>query len=121
MITSEELAQKLNYCTGTEHYYRDPLLPFYYTDGVKVFVENAEASWFLYDLLTYIKLFANNYMCVVTLKVENEKAILTIQDDNNKKLATYNYSYTDCPAGEYRFYMYWKDTEHPVLIYYREY
>ena len=55
MMKSKELSELLSQCIGTENYYK--LNPFHliYTDGVKMFAENAEAYWFLNDLAVYLK------------------------------------------------------------------
>ena len=121
MLTSQELHEQLSQCYGTEHYYKDGLLPYLYTDGVKTFVEGAGAYWFLTELLSFIEIFKNNYMTVIKMTVKNEKADIELIDDNDKLVKTKHISYTDCPDGEYRFYMYWQDMEKPTLIWYMEY
>lgn len=120
-VSSQELKQALAYCTGTEHYYRHPLLPFLYTDGIATFVDKAEASWFLTDMVLYLQLFAQNYMTAIKLIVKDGKADVILTNDDGKVIKKHHYSYTDCPDGEYVFYMFWKEQEKPILIYSSEY
>ena len=74
MMNSKELSSLLAQCIGTENYYR--LNPFHliYTDGVKVFAENAEAYWFLNDLAVYLKLpeLSGEYFLQIKLNVDEK-------------------------------------------------
>lgn len=108
-----KLENIMGYCYGTEHYYKNQLLPFVYTDGVKTFVENAVggAFWFLTEVMIlakYIKEFAS-----IVLKVENGKADILVDKQNKKHI-----SYTDCPDGEWEFFC---EPESKVLMWRGEY
>lgn len=122
MKTAAELQNDLKQCYGTGAYYNmGPLIPFLITDGVRTFIEGADAFWFLSHILSYIDTFKKNYMTVIKLKVKNEEADVELIDDNDKHTKGQHISYTDCPEGEYTFYMFWKDSEKPILIWYMEY
>lgn len=125
MITKEELQDKLENCYCTDNYYAYKLYGvkhiFNYTDGVLTFVRNAEAYWFLDMVASYVGKLKENYMSTIRLTVENNKATFSIYNDDDKEVAKQNIPFTDCPDGEYRFYMFWKDYDMPVMIWYREY
>ena len=108
-----KLENEMAYCYGTEHYYRyyGNLL---YTDGVKNFCEKAEAYWFLDAVFSHLVTMPEDFY-VITLKVNNDStATLNIKGDNAKK--TQNIPFTDCPAGEWKFYF-----SERVLMWWREY
>lgn len=116
MKTKEQLAIDLDHCTGTMNYWKQPPLPFQYTDGVKTFCEGAEAYWFLYELLDFIDAFKKNYMSIIKLNVKKHMATIKIIGDNYDELAKRQITFTDYPEGEYTFYMYWKDHDKPILV-----
>ena len=55
------------------------------------------------------------------VKANAEKADVILTNDDGKVIKKHHYSYTDCPDGEYVFYMFWKEQEKPILIYSSEY
>jgi len=116
MKTKEQLAADLAQCTGTMNYWKQPPLPFQYTDGIKTFCEGAEAYWFLSELLDFIDIFKKNYLSVIKLKVANSAATIKVIGDNDEVAITRQIVFTDCPEGEYVFYMYWKGSDRPMLI-----
>jgi len=93
---------------GTENYYKTFLFNPYlkHTDGVQYFAENAGAFWFLDIIATQIyQKTKNEHFIVITLKVNDGKAKIVADDGNDKRIFQKNVSYTDCPDGEYRFYL----------------
>lgn len=94
-----KLENIMAYCYGTEHYYRNNLLPFVYTDGVKTFVENAGggAFWFLTEVMAFAKSIKD--FASIVLKVENGKADILVDKQNKKHIA-----YTDCSDGYWEFF-----------------
>ena len=100
------LTEAMNQCYGTEVYYTHPLFPnFYYTEGVKVFCEKANAYWFLTD--TFIKLqksFKDSSFVSIHLRVKDDKADLVFCDGDDKELMRQHYKYTDCPEGDWHFF-----------------
>ena len=108
-----KLENIMAYCYGTEHYYRNSLLPFVYTDGVKTFVENAGggAFWFLTEVMILVKNVVD--FASIVLKVENGKADILVDKKNKKHIA-----YTDCPDGYWEFFY---EPEQRILFWNGEY
>lgn len=92
--------------TGTENWYRHHFVrDVTYTDGVKAFAELAGAWWFVDDsIIEYAPLMRQHGFLTITLNVSDTKAKITVDDGNDNVLATRNIPFTDCPAGQYRFY-----------------
>ena len=106
----ETLEQFMSHCTGSENFYRFPLIPnCVYTDGVNAFVEKAKAWWFVSDSLLEIVRLCKKHpevldFCSVKLTVKDEKALVEFTDGDNNPLKTKKYTYTDCPSCELVFY-----------------
>lgn len=100
-ISEHKLKQELRQFIGTERYYFLPSFKrFKYTEGVKYLAEQAEAYW----LLEYIfcsqphRILRGKTFQMWNLKVqEDESAIITVEDENDNVLATFNINYTDFP------------------------
>ena len=124
MMNSKELENLMNYATGTESYHRFNIGPaeVLITDGVKMFIENADAFWFVSDFLSYIpvikKKVPSEYMFAIDLVVNNGKAQMLIKNGSKNIVVKKNYSYTDCPNGTWKFYY---DVDSNVMLYYMEY
>lgn len=124
MKTSEELQKIMDYATGTEKYTRFNvgIAEVLLTDGVVAFIENADAFWFVSDVLSYIPSIRekepDEYLFSVVLNVAKGKADLAITDGNEFQVVSKHYAYTDCPDGEWRFYY---DSDSNVLMYWMEY
>jgi hypothetical protein len=104
MKTSLDLSQFY----GTENYYKTFLFNPHlkHTDGVQYFAEKAGAFWFLDIIATEIyPKTKNEPFIVITLTVNDGKAKILADDGNDKRIFQKNVSYTDCPDGEYRFYL----------------
>lgn len=120
-MDSTELRSKLDQFWGSEQFFRAPLIPFLYTEGVQFFIENAEAYWFLTDLgvLFTSKLTeeqkADTFFCVELL-VKNGTAVLTIDDGDKHILLSHSYTYTDCPEGLWRFFLEGPEGERVLLL-----
>lgn len=97
-----KLENEMAQCIGTEHYYKYCLGNLLYTDGVKHFCENAEAYWFLDTVFSHLVRMPDDFY-TITLKVNDDMtATLYIKGEQAKK--TQNIPFTDCPAGEWKFY-----------------
>lgn len=126
MVSKEELENLMGYCYGTEGYHRYAIIPtcsILLTDGVKCFADNADAYWFIGDFYSYIptlrKKCPNDYMLTVKLIVNQDAtASLIIKNDNDEEVLRKNYTYTDCPEGEWLFFY---DIESKVLMWHGEY
>lgn len=88
---------------GTENYYRH-ISGKLYTDGVQYFARNAGAYWFV-DLVLLELDQGDEPFLVVMLTVKNEEAEIVITDGNYEVLARKSIEWTDCPEGEYTFYI----------------
>ncbi|CAB4121823.1 hypothetical protein UFOVP26_32 [uncultured Caudovirales phage] len=104
-----ELKGTLSQYTGTEQWYRHFFNKnFLYTDGVKHFAENAGngAYWFLDIMATeFTKLQAENPFMSVHLNVQGSEAVLELTDGNDGILAGKRIEFTDCPEGNWNFYL----------------
>lgn len=97
-LTKEEL----NNFTGTENYYHNLIGNFNYTDGIKYIADKAQAYWLLdaigsYQLSDKVRMIPFQ---VWKLSVKNNKAILSMSDDNKNLIISQNISYTDFPLEE---------------------
>jgi hypothetical protein len=111
--------------TGTEHYYKHAFnSKFVYTDGVRHFAQNAGggAYWFLdimatevYDLHKKKHAFLSVKMTVI-----GTKAQIKATDGNDKVLWERELDFTDCPEGEWEFFMI-HDGQQSVMLVTSEY
>lgn len=117
-----ELKELMAQCYGTENYYREFLLSYLYTDGVKTFAMNAGngAFWFLQEVNGMIvdnKIRqSKDNLTSIHLKVKDGKADIIMENDG--KTFKKHISYTDCPEGDWLFYYFTSDN---VLIWCDEY
>jgi len=113
MKDSNELAHALRNFTGTETWWRHNLSRnMTYTDGVKFFAENANngAYWFLDIVATEIfPLQRNEEFINIMLYVKDSKAVIEADDGDRGSgrvvLFRREIDYTDCPEGEWRFWL----------------
>ena len=107
METTRDLASELSQFIGTTQYYRPSMFSsMRITDGVKYFIDNAGhgAYWFTDIVATEIVPLIDDFM-VVQLVALDSKATITAHDGENKRVFLKKISYTDCPDGEYKFFM----------------
>lgn len=102
-----EIREALMNCTGTAYWYRHPFArDFLYTDGAKLFAEMAGAYWFLDIVATEILPFQKRQPFIgVIMTVADEKARITADDGNYNVFWTRDIDWTDCPEGEWKFYL----------------
>jgi len=117
---SSTLRDSLAQFAGTERYYRINR-KCVITDGSKCLAEAAGAYWLMdaaaSDLL---ELGTDDWFVVVRLVVNNDNALLTLEDGNGGIRAKQDIGYTDFPLPEQIIYACW-DTEHWVLMLPSEY
>lgn len=105
-LTKDDLAG----FTGTEQWYRHPVLKnTLYTDGIKYVAQKAGAYW-LIDEITfqqYHPRIKNEEFLVWTLKVDlkDSTAVLICDDGNDRILFTKPIGYTDFPLEEIKIYV----------------
>lgn len=96
----------LSQFTGTEQWYKHPFSKVTYTDGVKYFAEKAGAYWFIDKvLLEYLPLYTKHEFLHITLTVLGSTAFVRVTDGNDLILKKDHVEYTDCPEGEYEFFL----------------
>lgn len=100
-----ELAQFI----GTEKWFRHSInRAVSYTEGVKHFADQAGCYWFLDilatqpEVLKQAQTFAN-----IKLSVDEDlTALITVDDGNGSQVYQKKIGFTDCPAGDWKFYFY---------------
>ena len=103
--------------TGTDHWYRHPLVgSVTYTDGAQYVAERGGAYWLL-DIIAvaqkHDKAVKAEPFQVWTLKVhDNQKGTVTCDDGNGKELYRQELDYTDFPLPEITFYV----TDNVILL-----
>lgn len=99
----------LDQFTGTEHWYRHPLnRHITYTDGVKFFADTVGAHWLLDILVTEVAGFlrTQEFIHIKMTVREDGTADITADDGNDSPpFWTRHIDWTDCPVGEWRFYL----------------
>jgi hypothetical protein len=110
-MNKHDLEQTLSQHYGSATYYKYPLGPMRYTEGVHCFAENAGggAHWLL-DILgtepAIRDLVLTSGFALATLKVVGSGATLTVVEDIGlKPVHKQRIPYTDCPEGEWQFYL----------------
>ena len=111
-LNSDDLAQ----FTGTEHWYRHPLVrKVLYTDGVRYVAEHGSAYW-LIDEIAFAQSLRNvaaEEFQVWELSVSiNRTAGLTCTDGNHRVVYTKPLNWTDFPLDEICFYF----TDNTILL-----
>ncbi len=91
---------------GTDQWYKMLFSEATYTDGVKYFAEAAGAYWFIDIVSTEIVplLKVHPFMNIV-LKVKDNKAVILVDDGNGEAVFSKNIDYTDCPEGDWKFFL----------------
>ena len=116
----EELKANLAQFTGTERYYRINR-KCVLTDGAKYLAEAAGAYWLMDAAAIYLmELGTDDWFVLVRLVVNNDNALLTLEDGNGGIRAKQEIPYTDFPLPEQIIYACW-DTEQWVLMLPSEY
>ncbi len=96
------------------YYYTNPIFAknMVHTDGVQYFAINAGngAQWFLDIVATeYFPMLKKEPFISITLIVgsnqDDHNAMIVVEDGNCDLLAKKIIEYTDCPVGEYKFFL----------------
>lgn len=105
--SSNDIRNALAYCTGTDHWYRHPLVrSCLYTDGARTFAEMAGAYWFLDIVATEVLPFQRKEeFIVVTMTVTGSTARIVADDGNGNPFWSRDIEFTDCPEGEWKFFV----------------
>ena len=97
------LKAELRQFTGSETFYSSSLYRGYvYTEGVKHLAGEAEAYWLIDYILSY-QLDPNlteQPFQVWKMTVQDNSATISVEDGNDKNIATFSIAYTDFPLEE---------------------
>ena len=105
-IKSSDLSNLMSYCYGTEHYYNNPIHSFKYTDGVKIFCENAQSYWLLDIVNSVCRFYKRMHQDLIIIKLEvnkDNKASISFEDTYGIFFSQI-VPFTDCPEGTWMFY-----------------
>jgi hypothetical protein len=107
MLPVSKIIDGLSQCYGTEQYWKNKILNFQYTDGVKFLWESCDAYWLLIAISSYKR---KEPFQVWELNVKEEKgnksAVLTMKEDSDKpSLVKQEIEYTDFPLDSIRLYL----------------
>ena len=106
MMSPETLKNSLAHFYGTERYHRWSILfkKHVLTDGAHFLAENAECYWLMDLIASYAAKLKNEEFQLWTLKVNNQKAVVTCDDGNRNILVTQKIECTDFPLDEIQLY-----------------
>ena len=109
----QQLKNDLATFTGTERFYKVPLLGTVFTDGIQYLAEKANCFWLVTDASVIAKSLMNRspFVTVDLKKLSPEKkealgyeAIIEYSDGNNTILETQKYHLTDFPMEQIRLF-----------------
>jgi len=104
-ITAEELKSNLEQFFGTENYFKNPLMKYTYTDGVRYFAEKAGAYWLLQEINGMYVNLGCPYFLNIVVKSNKNKADIIVDDGNYNVLKKKHIGFTDLPEGEWQFFL----------------
>ena len=110
-MDDQTLTTTLHQFIGTEQWYRHGInRNMLYTDGIKFFADHAGggAYWFLDIMATElmeIQTRDDEPFIAIHMRVNDNKATITADDGNGKELWKRAIEWTDCPHGNWEFYL----------------
>ena len=108
-MQAAELSAGLNHFWGTDVWHRHPLYrKMLFTDGVEFFAKNAGngAFWFLDIVGTELHPQLAKYGFInIMLRSTGRTATITADDGNDNVFWTREIEWTDCPAGDWQFFL----------------
>ncbi|GGH48293.1 hypothetical protein GCM10007423_49380 [Dyadobacter endophyticus] len=105
-LTSTELSQ----FTGTENWYRHPIVrKMLYTDGIRHMMNKAGAYW-LVDEIAYQQFHPRVkteefQVWILATNLEESTALLSCEDGHDRVLCSKQIPYTDFPLAEIKIYV----------------
>lgn len=119
-MNRENLIGNLAQFSGAMTYYR--IAPkFLITDGVKYLADNAGCYWLLDAAVSHlIVLGTDDHFVLIRLVVEDQTAVLSLEDGNGLVHRKQAIPYTDFPLSQQTLYACW-DGDHWVLMLSGEY
>ena len=101
-------ALNLSHFTGTEAYHRTFMFNphLVHTDGVQYFADEAGAYWFLDIVATEIyPLLKQHPFLSIKFVSKDGRGAISIEDGDCKTIKVRRVEHTDCPEGEYKFFL----------------
>jgi hypothetical protein len=104
MLSKTEILNGLSQSIGTAGYWKNQMLSFQYTDGIKFLHESSEAYWLLISISSYKR---KEPFQLWELKVNDDKsAVLTMKEDSDEpNLVEQNIPFTDFPLDAISLYL----------------
>jgi len=104
MLSISKIKAGLAQCIGTEQYWKNELLSFNYTDGIKFLWESCEAYWLLVAISSHQR---KEPFQLWELKVNKDHtAVLTMkEDDGQPTLVEQEIPFTDFPLDTISLYL----------------
>ncbi len=108
-----KIKEELQYFSGTETFFKIPLIGTRFTDGIKYLANVAECFWLITDASVIAKSLANkNHFITIDFKRLSKKereeeqceAIINYSDGNGNIYETHRYNITDFPLDELRLF-----------------
>lgn len=107
-MSGENLQQLLaKFPRGEQTYYHGLNKRVNYTEGVRLFAIQAKAYWFLDILATELAILRQQQeFALIVMTVAKEQAHIRVTDGNDGSPPVFqrHITFTDCPAGTWRFY-----------------
>ena len=103
-LSTKELQASLEQFYGSENFYKNPLVKYKYTDGVKYFVERAGAYWLLQEINGLTVKLPGYFFNIKVISKDN-KADIIIDDGNDNILKKKHIRFTDLPQGKWQFFL----------------
>ena len=104
MLSYKEIKDGLSQCIGTERYWKNHLLCFNYTDGVKFLHESCEAYWLLIAISSYHR--KEPFQLWELTVNEDKSATLTMKEDSDKpNIVEQHIAFTDFPLESISLYL----------------
>jgi hypothetical protein len=98
----------LNQFTGTEQYHQSNMFvpKMVHTDGVEYFCREASAYWFLDIVATEIYPYLRQHPFLSIKFVSGGgRGAISIEDGDCNTIKVRRIDFTDCPEGEYEFFL----------------
>jgi len=103
MLKKEEILSGLAQCYGSMNLFKNKILCFEYTDGVKFLWESCDAYWLLIAIASYRR---KEEFQIWELKVDNGSAVLTMKEDSNRRAKVrQEIPLTDFPLDGIKLYL----------------
>ncbi len=112
-ISQAELRNNLATFTGTETFYKIPLLNTHFTDGIKYLADTANCFWLVTDTSVIAKSLLNrsSFITIDFKKLSEDvqdalgyEALIEYSDGNGNVFETHNYRSTDFPLDAIRLF-----------------